>query len=127
MREQGSIGEWLEERCKSERLPLREAGAKTGLSHSTIRDIINGTRPLPGTISKLARAFGGNGTNQQMALEDHLLLLAGYIRERPGEELNEVQAQLMDKVKKFNERQLKMMVHFADFLAEIDGKEGANP
>jgi len=122
MREQGKLSQWLQESCKDEHLSLRQAGAKTGLSGATIGDIIRGSRPLPETIRKLARAFGGNGANARLALEDKLLTLAGCRTERLGEELSEVPAQLMDKVKQLNESQLKMMVHFADFLVEI-GRE----
>jgi len=60
-----------------ERLSLRQAGAKAGLSHTTVRDIINGSQPSPETIRKLAHSFGV-GRNQRLALENSLLLLAGY-------------------------------------------------
>ncbi|MBA7602287.1 hypothetical protein ES703_09374 [subsurface metagenome] len=122
MKEQGSLGRWLQERCKTEQLSLRQAAAKTRLSHATIRDIMNDGRPSPGTIIKLAHGFGGIGTNERLALEDKLLVLAGYRSERPEEELNELLAQLMDKVRQFNEPQLEMMRSFADFLAEIEDK-----
>ncbi len=120
MKEQGSLGQWLEERCGREHLTLREAAAKTGLSHATIGDIIKGNHPLPETIRKLAQGFSGDGTAERLALEDCLQVLAGYRTPRPeGEELNEPLSQLMDKVKQFSEPQVKMMCHFADFLAEI--------
>ncbi len=125
MEKQGSLSQGLAEKCKSGRLSLREAAARTGLSHSTIKDIIDGSRPLPETIRKLAQGFGGNGS-QRLALEDYLLVLAGCRTERPdGEEPSESMAQLMDKVRQFSEPRLKMMVHFADFLTEIDGR-GSN-
>lgn len=76
MEERGNLGQWLKERCRQEHLSLREAAANTGLSHSTLRDIMNGSRPLPETIKKLANAFA-DGTNERLALEDHLLVLAG--------------------------------------------------
>lgn len=124
MKEQGSLGQWLEERCEREHLTLREAAAKTGLSHATIGDIIKGSRPLPETIRKLAQGFGGDGTQQTLALEDCLQVLAGYRTPRPeGEELNEPLAQLIDKVKQFSEAQVKMMTKFADFLLEIEGEQ----
>ena len=116
------VGQWLEERCKSEHLTLRQAAAKTGLSHNTIRDILNGVHPHPETIRKLAVAFAGDG-NERLALEDHLLVLAGYRTPRPeGEEPTELLARLIDKLGKFSERQLEVMNHFADFLTEIEGK-----
>ena len=107
-----------------ERLSLRQAADRTGLSHSTVRDIKNGTHPLPETIKKLAMGFGGNGTNQQIALEDYLLVLAGYRRERPErKETSMARAALLDKVDKLTEVQVEMMVHFADFLVEIEGED----
>lgn len=121
MQGQGRLGKWLLEICQQQGLSLRQAGVRVGLSHGTIRDIINGAHPLPATIKKLARAFGGNG-RQRLALEDKLLTLAGCRTERPSEKLTELLAQLMDKVKGFNELQIKMMVRFADFLVEIEGK-----
>ena len=119
MAEQSSLGQWLEQRCQEERLSLRQAAAKTGLSHGTIRDIIRGVSPSSESIKKLSRAFGGDG-DEGLALEDNLLVLAGYRSERPGEKLSEPLARLMDKVRQFHERQLKMMEHFADFLIEIE-------
>ena len=121
MKDKDSLGRWLQGRCKSEHLSLREAGAKTGLSHSTIRDIIKGTRPLLETIEKLAGGFGGDGST---ALEDHLLLLVGYRTQQPDEPSWSL-VELMDKVKGFSEPQLSMMNEFADFLAEIE-KETRN-
>ncbi|GAI97860.1 unnamed protein product, partial [marine sediment metagenome] len=70
----------LEEKCRREHLSLRQAATKTGLSHATIDDIIKGRHPSPETIQKLARGFGGDG-NRGLALEDRLLVLAGYRRE----------------------------------------------
>ena len=122
MEEQDKLGQWLKGKCKREHLSLRQAAARSSLSHTTIADIIKGDRPFPKTIIKLAQAFGGDGPNQRFALEDHLLVLAGYRTPRPQEELSEPLAQLMDKVKKFNDPQLKMMTRFADFLIEIEGE-----
>ncbi len=115
MKEQSKLGQWLEERCQREHLSLRQAATKTGLSHATIRDIMNGSQPLPETVRKLAQAFG-NGTHQRLALEDGLLVLAGYRTPRPEEKLSEPLAQLIDAVTQFDESQLKMMRQFADFL-----------
>ncbi len=111
------LGQWLEERCKAEHLSLRQAAARSGLSHATIADIMKGTSPSPESIKKLAQAFGENG-NERLALEDSLLILAGYRTERPeGEDLSQPLARLMDMVANFNEPQLKLMAHFAEFLA----------
>lgn len=122
MGEQGSIGQWLQERCQREHLSLRQAAAKTGLSHATISLIIKGRRPLPDTIKKLSQGFG-DGRRQRLALEDHLLALAGHRSERPEGELSESIAELIDKVDKFSEPQLKMMSRFADFLTEVEASQ----
>lgn len=114
------LGQWLKERCKAERLSLRQAAVRSGLSHATIADIMKGTSPSPETIKKLAHAFGEDG-NQRLALEDSLLILAGYRTERPeGRDLSQPLARLMDMVANFNEPQLKLMAHFAEFLAETE-------
>lgn len=116
---ENSVGQWLRERCQKECLTSRQAAAKTGLSHATIRDVINGTRPDPQTIVKFALGFA-NGTTERLALEDHLLVLAGYRTPRSDEEFNEPLAQLIDVVKRFNQPRLEMMRHFANFLVEIE-------
>ena len=108
MKEQGKLGQWLEERCKKENLSLRRAATRSGLSHATIAHIANGARPSGETVRKLARAFA-DGPNARLALEDKLLTLAGYRTERPREELNDLLAQLIDKVKDVNESQIKII------------------
>ena len=122
MEEQGGLGQWLQERCQSEHLSLRKAAAETGLSHAAIAAIRKGARPSAVTIKKLVAAFS-DGKNQRLALEDKLLVLAGYRTERPREKLSEPLAQLIDKVREFDEAQIKVMGHFADFLAETEGKD----
>lgn len=114
-----TTSQWLEERCRAERLSNRQAGIKAGLSYTAIANIRKGDRPSPGTVIKLAQAFGGSGSNQRLALEDYLLVLAGYRTPRPHEEFSEPLAQLMDRVEKFSVPQLEMMVSFAEFLVEI--------
>jgi len=115
------LGEWLQERCQKESLSLRQAGAKTGLNHGTIRDILNGGTPSPATFRKLAKAFGGNG-HLGLALEDKLLALAGYRSERPEDALSEPLGRLLDRIGGFSEQQLKIMGRFADFLAKMEEK-----
>ena len=61
------------------------------------------------------------GKSDTAPLEDKLLILA-YRTPRPEEELSEPLAQLMDKIRQFNESQIKIMGHFADFVSEIDGR-----
>jgi len=115
-----SLGSWLAEKCKSERLSLRQAAAKTGLSHATLADIRNGKSNVSGeTIKKLARYFGGDG-RRRLVLEDRLLVLAGYRTERLEDELNEPMARLMDIVSQFSKPQLEIMTRFAEFLAEME-------
>ncbi|GAH20429.1 unnamed protein product, partial [marine sediment metagenome] len=59
--------------------------------------------------------------NERLALEDSLLILAGYRTERPeGEDLSQPLARLMDMVANFNEPQLKLMTRFAEFLTEME-------
>ena len=123
MEEQGTVGQWLEERLRREHLSLRQAAAKTGLSHATIADIMARGHPSPETIRKLAQGFGGDG-KLRLVLEDHLLTLAGYRTPRPeGEEISEALAQLLDKVSKFNDSQLSIMTQFGDFLIEIGNED----
>jgi len=116
-----SLALWLEEKCKSERLSLRQAAAKTSLSHSTLADIRKGNSNVSGeTIKKLARYFGGDGTRRRLVLEDQLLILASYRTERPEDELSEPMARLMDILSQFSKQQLKIMACFAEFLAEME-------
>ena len=120
MESKSDLGQWLEARCQSEHLSSRQAGAKTGLSHATITDIINGSHPTADTIRKLAKGFGGKG-KLRLALEDELLVLAGYRTPRPKEEISPALARLIDKVSEFSEPELGIMTQFADFLREIKG------
>lgn len=113
-----SIGEWLREVCQREGLSLRQAGAKAGLSHGTIEGIIRGTMPAPETIKRLARAFGGHG-REGLALEDNLLVLAGYRTPRP-DDMSLPLARLMDRVADFDEEKVKVMEDFAGYLERIE-------
>jgi len=115
-----SLGEWLKDKCEEERLSLRQVANKTGLSHQTIAGLIEGKKALPQTIKKLAKAFGGDH-HQGIALEDKLLCLAGYRTERPGEELGEPLARLLDKLGEFSHSQLIIMEQFADFISKKGG------
>ncbi len=111
---------WLRQRCEKEGLSLRQAAAKTGLSHNTIHQILNNGSASPDSIRKLAQAFGGNGHNQKFMLEDKLLVLAGCRSYRPGEKFSEPLARVLDKIGQFSESQLKVMSRFADFLSEME-------
>lgn len=118
----GGLGQWLEARCRDEHLSLRQAATKTGLSHATIAGIRNGNQPSAESIKKLAGAFSGNG-QELLALEDSLLVLAGYRIERPeGQELSQPVCRLLDKISQFSEPQLQIMERFADFIAETGEK-----
>lgn len=114
-----TAGEWLEAQCRQQRLSLRQAGAKAGLCHTTIQAIMKGGRPSPQTVTKLARAFGGNGENERAVLEDELLFLAGW-RTKPQPEVAQPLAQLMDIAKDFSEPQLRVLSAFATYLAEVN-------
>jgi len=122
MQEQSKLGQWLKERCEKEHLSLRQAAAKTGLSHVTIAEIMKSGAASAETLRKLAQGFSGDG-QQRLALEDKLLVLAGHRTERPDEELSEPLAQLMDTAKQLSEPQIKMMLHFADYLVEMSKGE----
>lgn len=120
MEKPNNLAVWLEKKCQGEGLSLRQAAARTGLSHATIAEIKNGTRATGETIRKLARGFGGDG-HQGRALEDELLVLAGYRTEREGE-IREPVARLLDKISQFSESQLRIMDSFADFVSEMEAK-----
>ena len=115
-----SVGTWLQERCKEQGLSLRQAAAKTGLSHATIAAIIKSGRPSPETVKRLVHAFSGDGNNQRTALEDKLLVLAG-IRARPYKEkiMPETTARLLDIISNFDEVQLKLVSDFASYLGQV--------
>lgn len=116
------LGEWLRDRLKMEGLSLRQAATKTGLSHATISDLMKGAQASAETIKKLAQAFGDDH-HQRLALEDELLILAGYRSRRPeGEEFSEPMARLLDKISQFNEEKLKIMEHFADYISKTGRK-----
>jgi len=113
------LGLWLKEVCAKDKLSLRAAGERAGLSHSTIRDIANGNTPNPDTIKKLAIAFSG-GNHHGQVLEDKLLALAGHRAERQEDNISEPLARLMDTIGDFSERQVKMLTRFADFLKSTE-------
>ena len=114
------LSEWMEERCRSEKLSLRAAAGRTGLSHGTIAEILKGVSPAPESIRKLAHGFGGNG-KEGLALEDKLLILAGYRTERPGgQEISPPMGRLLDAVAGFDDTQVNLVSKFAEFLAGIE-------
>ena len=72
---------------------------------------------------KLAATFSENGAHHRLALEDHLLILAGHRTPRPeGKEMSQPMAQLMDKLSEFDEPKLRLVAHFADFISETGAK-----
>lgn len=114
------FGQWLKQRCEAEGLSLRQASARIGVSHGTIAKIMDGASPAPETIKRIAQAFGQNG-NEKLALEDSLLILAGYRTERPkGKDVSPDMGRLMDVMSGFSESQNKMVIRFAEFLAEME-------
>ncbi len=114
------LGDWLKETCEKQGLSLRQVAARSNLSHGTLADIIKGAHPSPKTIKKLAKCLAGEGY-ERLALEDNLLVLAGYRTQRPQEQnLSQSLARLMDMASRLSDAQLKLMVRFADFLAEIE-------
>lgn len=114
------LAEWLKETLKKDHLSLRQAAVKTGLSHGTIEGIRKGASPSPETIKKLTHAFS-EGRNEALALEDRLLVLAGYRTQRPErQDINPMVGRLMDRVSQFSEPRLKLMARFAEFLDGIE-------
>lgn len=116
MAEQIGLARWLKERCQKDHLSLRQVGEMAGISHSTVHSIFKGGHSSAATVKRLAHAFGGNG-NQQIALEDELLILAGY-RTRQ-EHLSQPLAELIDILSHFSEPQLKVVSAFASYLTEV--------
>jgi len=116
------LGLWLQEVCDKDKLSLRAAGEKTGLSHSTIRDIVKGNTPSIDTIRKLASAFS-SGSQHGQVLEEKLLILAGHIIERQAGSTSEPLARLMDTIDGFGEQQLKVLIHFAEYLKNLEQGE----
>ena len=120
--ETSSIAQWLKETCQKQGLSLRQAAARTGLSHGTIEGILKGASPSPETIKRLAQSFGSDH-HERLALEDSLLILAGYRTQRPdGQDLSQPLAQLLDKVAHFDEAKLKLMADFAKYLSGLEKK-----
>ncbi len=119
-KQESGLGQWLKKTCQKEGLSLRQAAARTGLSHGTIEGILKGVSPSPETIKRLAQSFGGDH-HERLALEDSLLILAGYRTQRPdGQDLSQPLAQLLDKVAHFDEAKLKLMADFAEYLTRLE-------
>ncbi|KKM21885.1 hypothetical protein LCGC14_1630960 [marine sediment metagenome] len=116
MTEETGLGRWLKERCQKEHLSLRQAGEKAGLSHATVHSIIKGGHATAKTVTRLAHAFSGDG-NRRIALEDELLILAGY-RTRQ-EQISQPLAELLDIVNHFSESQIRVVSSFATYLTEV--------
>ncbi|MFH0768999.1 MAG: helix-turn-helix domain-containing protein [Chloroflexota bacterium] len=114
------LAKWLKETLERDHLSLRQAATKTGLSHGTIEGIIKGASPSSETVKRLARTFSG-GKNEALALEDRLLILAGYRTQRPeGQDLSQALARVMDRASLLCEPQCTLLMRFAEFLADID-------
>lgn len=119
MKEQTSLGQWLKQRCRGEHLSLREAAARTGLSHSVIANIIKGNKPAPETIKKLVQGFGGTSL-QRLALEDQLLTLAGYLTPRPEGSTEENHLKMVPLLSPEHQHVIELVVME---LAKIEGSE----
>ena len=120
-RSEETLGQWLQARCQQEKLSLRQAAQKANLNHVTIADILNGHHASSETVRKLAAAFR-DGDWHGKALEDYLLILAGH-KTRHGGELSQPAARLMDSIQGFDEKQMKLMSRFADFLTHLENEE----
>ncbi len=116
-----ALGKWLKERCQKDHLSMRQVGEKAGISHATVHTIIKGGHATAATVTKLAHAFSGDGNRKKIALEDELLILAGY-RSRQ-EQISLPVAELLDIVKHFSASQLKVVSSFAEYLIEVNHHE----
>jgi len=114
------LGDWLKETCKKQGLSQRQVAARTKLSHGTIAGIVNGSHPSARTIEKLAECFAEKGYEYaRLALEDKLLVLAGYRTPRSeGQSLN--YARLKNAACHLCEPQLTLLMRFAELLTESD-------
>jgi len=119
-----TLGEWIKAKSDEEGLSLRQVATKVGVSHQTVAGLMNGKKALPKTIKKLAIAFGGDN-HQRIALEDRLLVLAGYRTERPEEVLSEPMARLLDKLNDLDATELGMVEQFTVFIMTMQ-KRGDN-
>jgi len=115
----GDIAQWLRERCRRERLSLRQVADRSGLSHATVAQVMKTGAASPATVRKLVQAFYGDG-KQGMVVEDELLVAAGHRTPRPNGEMSEAMAWLLDKLSHFSEPQLRLVGQFADFIAEVE-------
>jgi len=111
------LGTWLKERCKEERLSVRQAAAKVGLSHATISDIINGGRPSAATIVKLADGFGNND-EQKAELNDLLLGLSGYRSGGNKAGTSEPRARVIDQLSHLDPGQLEIVEQLTSFITK---------
>ena len=109
---------WLVRKCRERGLSLRKASIKAGLSTATIAALVGGVHPRPETIKKLARFFSGDGASiaEVMALEDHILVLAGYRSPAPEAKYSEALGRVVAKLRGCEEREILLVEHFIDFL-----------
>ncbi len=120
-----ALGDWFKAKCRTEGWSLRQAGIKTGFSHTTISTIVNGSHSVSAaTVIKLAHTFSVSGEHHRGVLEDELLMLAGYRTRRPeGQDLSQPQAQLLDATSGLTERQLRLLISLGEFMGELEAKE----
>lgn len=124
-RKMTTIAEWLSKRCRDDGLSYRKAAAKAGLSHATISAIRKGSRPSADTIMKLAKAFSNDGTQQRLALEEELFILAGYRSRSIPVTCREPMARLMDLIRDFDDEQLKLVAGIIEYSSQLGNKHGA--
>lgn len=119
-----ALGDCLRAKCRTEGWSLRQAGIKTGISHTTMAAIVNGSRSVSAvTVKKLAQAFSASGGHHRGVMEDELLILAGYRPRRPkGQDLSQPQAQLLDAASGLTERQIRLLISLGEFMAELETK-----
>lgn len=109
-----AFGQWIEDKCKNDHPSLREIAHKVGVSHQTIAGLKAGKRPLPETIEKLARAFGGK---RWLALQNYLLVLAGYKAEDSS------QPDLLEKASLLSPQHQRILEVLVEEFTKIEGSK----
>ena len=118
--------QWVRERRVKEGLSLRKAAARVGLSHGTIADMEKGVTPSQASIKKVAQGFSRD-ENERLALEDSLLILAGYRTPRSdGQDVTPAMGRLLDVTRDFEESDLNIMTEFAEWLAGVIKRNGGS-
>lgn len=118
------LASWVSRRCQQEGLSLRQASLKAGLCHATVAAIVRGGRPSPETIRRLVHFFSqdGAGSAEIVALEDHILTLAGYRLALPEATKSETLRRIEAKLTGCEEPKLALIEQFIEYLNSLGGQ-----